>query len=232
MSNQKQGVFLTFEGPDGAGKTTQIARLEASLRRRGIEVTRTREPGGDPVGEQVRSLLLHAGPGAIGAEAELFLFAAARAQNVASIVRPALATGQIVLCDRFTDSTIAYQGEGRGLPIDLIRGISAFATGGLVPDRTYILDLPPAQGLARQHAAHQDRLEREHLDFHERVRAGFLKIAAEEPERVRVMDATRPVADQAAAILADVLSLLSERFPSLLTESETTPTAPGESAPS
>ncbi len=119
---KRRGLFITFEGPDGAGKTTQLGLLEKALRQRAHAVTRTREPGGDVVGERVRDLLLHAGPGEIGAEAEylLLLFAAARAQNVAGVVRPALAAGHIVLCDRFTDSTIAYQGYGRGLPVEFI----------------------------------------------------------------------------------------------------------------
>jgi dTMP kinase len=203
------GLFLTFEGPEGGGKTTQITRLEADLRAAGYAVTRTREPGGDAVGEKVRDLLLH---GEVGAEAELLLFAAARAQNVAQVVRPALSAGHIVLCDRFTDSTLAYQGYGRGLPEDLIRRINAFATGGLVPNRTFLLDLPPAEGLARQPQEKKDRLDREALAFHERVRAGFLALAAAEPERIIVLDASRPADEIAAELRAAVFSLL-ERLP-------------------
>lgn len=201
-------MFLTFEGPEGAGKTTQIGRLQKSLEARGHTVTRTREPGGDSVGEKVRDLLLH---GAVGPEAELLLFAAARAQNVQSVVRPALAAGQIVLCDRFTDSTLAYQGYGRGLPLDLIRRVNDFATGGLAPQKTFLLDLPPADGLARQNAARQDRLDRESLDFHERVRAGFLAVAGQEPERIVIVDAFRPAAEVSDELLVQVLALLSVR---------------------
>ncbi len=205
-------LFLTFEGPEGAGKTTQIARLENALADLGHTVTRTREPGGDAVGERVRDLLLHSGtPGSVGAEAELLLFAAARAQNVASVVRPALAAGRVVLCDRFTDSTLAYQGAGRGLPADVIAMLNAFATGGLVPDRTFLLDLPPALGLARQRATEQDRLDREDLAFHERVRESFLVIAAREPGRVIVLDAARAPDAVFADLLAAVTALLPRR---------------------
>ncbi len=212
MKNTRQrGLFLTFEGPEGAGKTTQIALLEAALMERGYNVTRTREPGGDVVGERVRDLLLHAPPGAIGAEAELFLFAASRAQNVASVVRPALAADHVVLCDRFTDSTAAYQGFGRGLPQDVIASLNAFATGGLVPDRTFLLDLPPAEGLARQRADAQNRLDRETLAFHERVREGFLQAAAREPERIVMLDAARPAEEVAPLLLNGVLALLDSR---------------------
>ncbi|GAB4452645.1 MAG: dTMP kinase [Armatimonadaceae bacterium] len=182
------GLFLTFEGPEGAGKTTQIALLEAALIEAGIRVTRTREPGGDRVGEKVRELLL---TGEMGAEAELLLFAAARAQNVCEVVRPALEAGHIVLCDRFTDSTLAYQGYGRGLDLDLIREINRFATGNLIPDRTFLLDLPPQVGLARQDPDAQNRLDRESLTFHERVRQGFLDAATWNPERIVTLDATR-----------------------------------------
>lgn len=209
LSAPRPGLFLTFEGPEGAGKTTQIARLEDALTALGRTVTRTREPGGDAVGEQVRDLLLHSGaPGGVGAEAELLLFAAARAQNVSGVIRPALAAGHVVLCDRFTDSTLAYQGAGRGLPADVIAMLNAFATGGLVPDRTFLLDLPPALGLARQRANEQDRLDREDLAFHERVRAAFLETAAREPGRVVVLDAARPPDTVFADLLAAVAALL------------------------
>lgn len=199
------GLFLTFEGPDGAGKTTQIGLLATALRAAGCQVTRTREPGGDAVGERVRDLLLHGSP---CPEAELLLFAAARAQNVQSVVRPALQTEHIVLCDRFTDSTLAYQGYGRGISLDLIARINTFATGGLVPDRTFLLDLPPATALARQDEAEQNRLDRETLRFHERVREGFLAIAHAEPDRILVLDASLPVATVATELQAAVFALL------------------------
>jgi dTMP kinase len=205
-----RGLFLTFEGPEGAGKTTQIALLAEALERAGQRVTRTREPGGDAVGERVREIVLSGASGSVTPAAELFLMAAARAQNVAAVVRPALERGDVVLCDRFTDSTLAYQGYGRGLPAQALAPVNRLATGGLQPDRTFLFDLPPAVGLARQSAEKQDRLDREGLGFHERVRAGFLAIAAEEPERVVVFDATLPVHELASALLAAVLPLLLE----------------------
>jgi dTMP kinase len=199
------GLFLTFEGADGAGKTTQIGLIADALHAAGHAVTRTREPGGDSVGERVRELLLHED---VGVEAELLLFAAARARNVQTVVRPALTAGRIVLCDRYTDSTVAYQGYGRGLPLDLIARINDFATGGLRPDRTFLLDLPPAEGLARQSRADQNRLDRESLAFYQRVRDGFLAIARAEPERVLLLDASRPAPEIAADLRAAVFALL------------------------
>ncbi|MBC8138953.1 MAG: dTMP kinase [Fibrella sp.] len=203
------GVFLTFEGPEGAGKTTQIARLAETLAGRGYSVTRTREPGGDPFGERVRALLLDrdASPTPI---AELLLFAAARAQNVKTVIRPALDSGHIVLCDRFTDSTLAYQGFGRGVSPDAIHAVNSVATEGLIPRKTFLLDLPPHIGLARQSPDAQDRLDRETLDFHERVRAGFLGVAAAEPERVVILDATQDPDTLFAQLFTAVLPLLPQ----------------------
>jgi dTMP kinase len=201
-----KGLFLTFEGPDGAGKTTQISLLTEALTTAGHTVTRTREPGGDAVGERVRDLLLNGHP---CPEAELLLFAAARAQNVQQVVRPALAEGHVVLCDRFTDSTIAYQGYGRGLPQDLIYRINHFATGGLVPDKTYLFDIDPEEGLRRRGAAdEQNRLDRETLAFHERVQWGFLLTAQAMPARILVIDARRSIEAIAADLQASVFSLL------------------------
>lgn len=204
-----RGVFLTFEGPEGAGKTTQIARLEDELSGRGFRVTRTREPGGDPFGERVRGLLLDrdASPVPI---AELLLFAAARAQNVDTVIRPALAQGYVVLCDRFTDSTLAYQGHGRGLLEIAIRAVNGVATQGVQPAKTFLLDLPPAVGLARQMPEAQDRMDRETESFHERVRAGFLTAAAAEPGRFVVLDATQSPDVLFAQLLRAVLPLLPQ----------------------
>jgi dTMP kinase len=153
----------------------------------------------------VRDLLLH---GDVSPEAELLLFAAARAQNVEAVVMPAIEAGHIVLCDRFIDSTVAYQGYGRGLPLDLIARLNAFATRGLIPHRTFLLDLSPSMGLARQRASEQDRLDRETLDFHERVRAGFLETAKAEPGRIIVLDAARPAQDIAGMLWEIVEPLL------------------------
>jgi dTMP kinase len=185
------GLFITFEGPEGAGKTTQITLLEQRLATQGRTITRTREPGGDSVGERVRELLLNGSP---GVEAELLLFAAARAQNVQTVVRPALEAGHVVLCDRFIDSTVAYQGFARGLNRDFINRINVFATGGLMPDRTYLLDLPVADGLLRRHQdTEQNRLDRESLSFHEKVRDGFLSLVQDNTQRIILIDASRSV---------------------------------------
>jgi dTMP kinase len=183
-------MFITLEGPEGAGKTTQLAQIEALLQTYGFAVVKTREPGGDAIGEKVREILLHGHP---NPEAELLLFAAARAQNVAEVVRPALLSGKAVLCDRFTDSTIAYQGFGRGLPLEVIGAVNAFATGGLAPDVTLLLDLPVAIGLARRRedVAGENRLDKESLAFHEKVRSGYLWQAKQEPERIKIIDATQ-----------------------------------------
>ena len=209
MLTPAPGVFLTFEGGEGAGKTTQIARLTDALTKRGYTVTRTREPGGDPFGERVRALLLDRDAAPVSA-AELLLFAAARAQNVQTVVRPALDAGNVVLCDRFTDSTLAYQGYGRGLPLDAIRAVNAVATSGLVPHRTFLLDLPPTVGLARQSPDAQDRLDRETLDFHERVRVGFLTLADAEPGRIVVLNAAQEPETLFAELLAALLPALPQ----------------------
>lgn len=198
-----RGHFFTFEGPDGAGKTTQIALLQERLTARGYTVVRTREPGGDAVGERVRELLLERE--AMTSEAEFLLFVASRAQNVAEVVRPALDSGAVVLCDRFTDSSLAYQGYARGLPLEFIRQANHFATRGLVPDKTFLFDLPHAEiGLARRGKGPTNRLDREGLVFHEAVRAGYSVLAREEPERFVVLDATQPIELVAATLWASL----------------------------
>lgn len=199
------GLFLTLEGPEGGGKTTQLARLRERLEAQGVATVRTREPGGDAVGEKVRELLLST---EMTSEAEFLLFAAARAQNVAQVVRPAIDAGKVVLCDRFTDSSLAYQGVARGLPLDIIRAVNDFATGGLTPDRTFLLDLPAALGLARRHASETNRLDHESLSFHEKVRRGFLDAARAEPERIFVLDASQSPDAVAEDLWAAVLPLL------------------------
>jgi dTMP kinase len=196
-----RGLFVTLEGGEGSGKSTQARLLAERLREAGLEVCLTQEPAGASLGALLKSLLERraAGEGPpITAQAELFLFAAARADHVRTVIRPALDAGTIVVCDRFADSTLAYQGYGRGLPLDDVRKASEIATGGLAPDLTLLLDLPPEVGLARADATHdagekqRDALGEETLDFHRRVRKGFLEIALAEPERVVVIDATRP----------------------------------------
>lgn len=195
------GFFITFEGGEGAGKSTQIRLLAEALRAAGHEVTVTREPGGTPLAEAIRGLLLNAGepPGAM---TQALLFAAARQDHVSRVIRPALRAGQIVLCDRFTDSTRAYQGEA--LAEDALEATILLGTSGLVPDLTMLLDLPPEAGLARarQRGAAGDAFERADLGFHARVRARFLAWAEREPERILVVDANRPQEAVAATIRA------------------------------
>lgn len=181
------GVFITFEGGDGAGKTTQIERLAAAIQRAGGDVVVVREPGGTPVGEAIRDVLLGPAHGRIEPVAELFLFAASRAHLTEEVIRPALAAGRIVLCDRYADSTTAYQGHGRGLDLAFVRSVNDVATGGLVPDLTIVLDVDPYEGVAAATTGGSDRIERESFAFHERVRAGYAAIAAQEPTRVHIV---------------------------------------------
>ncbi|GAV31638.1 MAG: dTMP kinase [Anaerosomatales bacterium] len=183
-----RGVFITFEGGDGAGKTTQMRLLAEVVRRGGVEPVVVREPGGTRTGESVREILLGPAHDDLTAVAELFLFAASRAQLTAEVIVPALESGRVVLCDRYADSTTAYQGYGRGLDLDLVRRVNEAATGGLVPDLTIVLDVDPRQGVAAASAGGADRMERQAIAFHERVRAGYAAIAAAEPKRVKVIE--------------------------------------------
>jgi len=183
----ERGLFITLEGGEGSGKSTQAQALAAALEKRGYSVYLTHEPGGTELGRAIQSMLeADQAPTPI---AELLLFVADRAQHVHEVIAPALAGGKIVVCDRFSDSTLAYQGFGRGLDIGLIRRLNDEATGGLKPDVTLLLDLRPEAGLARE-GAQLDVTGRESLEFHERVREGFLALAREEPERFVVIDAT------------------------------------------
>lgn len=204
------GLFLTFEGCEGCGKSTQLKRLAKDLRDRGLEVVTTREPGGTPVGEKVRGVLLDPASGTIAPRAELLLYEASRAQLVAEVIAPALEAGAVVLCDRFADSSVAYQGYARGLDLGEIERLNRIATGGLFPMRTLVFDIDPVVGLARATGEGADRLEAEEIAFHHAVRDGFLTIARQEPGRVRVIDASgsRPaVAERVHAALRDVPEL-------------------------
>jgi dTMP kinase len=193
--------FVTFEGIEGCGKTTQMRLAAAWLTGRGISVLSTAEPGGTPLGLKIREVLLNRGSLEIDAEAELLLFAAARAQHVREVILPALRTGKWVLCDRFADATLAYQGFGRGLDAGFIRTLNAFSMLSLSPDRTFLFDLPVETGLTRAEGrtagvrpeAAEDRFEREDQAFHERIRNGYLNLAAGEPERFRVIDGAADV---------------------------------------
>lgn len=182
-------LFVTLEGTEGSGKSTQIAMLADRLRERGYHVVATREPGGTPLGEAVREIVLKRDLG-IGAATEAYLMTAARAEHVERVIRPALADDAIVLCDRYVDSTIAYQGAGRGLPIDQLREMQELAIGGLWPDLTLLLDLPVADGLARRTSAGDaNRIDRERVEFHQRVGAWFRAEAVRDTERWRIVDA-------------------------------------------
>ncbi|HSG90775.1 MAG TPA: dTMP kinase [Pseudomonadales bacterium] len=200
-----RGRFITVEGGEGAGKSTNIAALVAHLRARGLEVVLTREPGGTPLAEEIRDLLLARREELMDPVAELLLMFAARAQHVARRIEPALAAGQWVVCDRFTDATYAYQGGGRGLDEGLIAELAARVHGSLWPDLTLYLDLPPTLGLERTVArGAPDRIETEAEAFFERVRAAYLERAAAEPERFRIIDARADLAVVQAAVIAAV----------------------------
>lgn len=196
-----RGLFITLEGVEGCGKTTQLALLAEHLGRRGRRVVTTREPGGTPLAEALRGLLLDPATGAISPLSELMMYAAARAQHVHAVIRPALERGDVVLCDRFCDSTLAYQGGGRGLAPDQIRTLNTLATGGLAPDCTLLFDLPVEEGLARSgKRGVLDRIEGEPADFHRRVRAAFLDIARAAPERITIIDASAPAEEVFKAV--------------------------------
>ena len=198
-------MFISFEGIEGAGKSTVMEALAAYLADHGLDPVLTREPGGCNLGRSLRSILLDGRTRGLSSRAELFLFLADRAQHVAEIVRPALEAGQIVLCDRDTDSTLAYQGYGRGLDTEYLRRLNDAATGGLAPDLTLLLDLPVRCGLGRAGERNrikglvvsEGRFDSESLDFHERVRTGYRALAEEEPERFAIIDAAQPPEDVA-----------------------------------
>jgi len=201
------GTLITFEGGEGVGKSTQIRLLEESLTAAGYEVVTLREPGSSIVSESIRDILLDAQNSTLSKRAELLLYEAARAQLVAEVIKPALKAGKVVLCDRFFDSTTAYQGYARGLDKDEIKNLNLFATEGIIPDLTIVLDLPPELGLARAaNTGIPDRLESENLAFHQLVQKGFLAIAQLEPRRVHVLDAT----EEAAVIAEKIQELLKD----------------------
>ena len=195
--------FITFEGGDGSGKTTQLKALESYLRARGRPCLSTREPGGTSLGQLIRQVLLEVGKQPITSPTELFLYLADRAQHIHEVIIPALEQGKIVLCDRHTDSTLAYQGYGRGIDLGLLRSLNDIASQGIKPDLTLLFDCPVEIGLSRSaqrqsqtaSARNEDRFEQEKIEFHERVRAGFLELARAEPRRFRIIDAARPAGE-------------------------------------
>ena len=190
-------LFITFEGPEGSGKTTQMELLKGYLEEKGHSVLATREPGGTSIGNQIRAVLLDPCNTEMLPASEALLFSAARAQIVNQVIRPHLAQGDIVLCDRYADSTLAYQGYGHGLDLEMLHTITAFATGGLKPDLTVYLDIDVEEGLRRKLTAHEagqaewNRLDQQEIAFHRRVREGYLQMATREPDRWLVVDATQ-----------------------------------------
>lgn len=212
----KRGFLLSFEGIEGCGKTTQLRELARRLRALGYHVVETREPGGVPISEQIRTILLAPSNRGMEARSEVLLYLASRAQHVAEKIRPALEKGAVVLCDRFADATMAYQGYGRRLGPRTIAHLNRFATGGLQPDLSIILDVPVSVGLARKRrVGNLDRLDRESETFHQAVRSGYLRIAKEAPRRVRVVDGTVPTDAVAGAIERIVHPRLRARKPGL-----------------
>ncbi len=201
--------FITFEGGDGSGKTTQLKALEGYLTERGKSCIATREPGGTSLGNLIRQVLLEVGKQPITSPTELFLYLADRAQHIHEVIIPAIKQGKVILCDRHTDSTLAYQGYGRGIDLGLLRSLNDIASQGIEPDLTFLFDCPVEIGLSRTAqrqsqattgAGREDRFEREKVEFHERVREGFLELARAEPHRFRIIDATRSVEEIAREI--------------------------------
>lgn len=207
----KRGLFLSFEGGEGSGKSLQARRLAEALTERGRDVVLTREPGGTAAGERIRDILLHAREIPLSPEAQALLFSSARAQLVREVIRPALDAGKIVIADRFFDSTVVYQGYGQGVSLEAIRAVTAVAVGTLVPDRTFLLDVPVEVGLARsgwRAEARWDRFEADATELHVRVREAYLRLAAAEPGRFAVIAADRDEAAVAGDIRREVDALL------------------------
>lgn len=186
-------MFITFEGPDGSGKTTQMRKLIPVLQEKGLDIVQTREPGGTDIGDQIRSVIMNMKNKSMHPRTEILLFCSSRAQLVEELIRPSLAEGKLILCDRYADSTMAYQGYGHGLDRDLLSKLLDFATGGLKPDLTLLFDISAEAGLRRRLSNHEEwnRMDDYALQFHERVRNGYLAMAAAEPERWTVINADR-----------------------------------------
>ncbi len=207
-----RGLFITFEGTDGVGKTTQIRRLSADLTKASYDVCLTREPGGTPISEQIRDMLLNPDHSEMAATTELLLYAASRAQHVSEVIKPALAAGKIVISSRFADATVVYQGYGRGLDLDRINHLNRIATEGVRPDVTFVLDLSVEIGLQRVQSSRGglDRLEREKIEFHQRLREGYRTLAKQEPQRFKIIDAQADPEQVYAQIHAVIQPLLQK----------------------
>lgn len=214
MTEDKQGYFVTFEGIEGSGKSTVARAILERFLQAGLECIITREPGGNEISEKIREMLLDPANTSISPQAELLLYVASRAQLVGEVIRPALESGTSVLCDRFMDASVAYQGWARGLGEDVVADLNSFAVAGAVPDRTYLLDLEVSDGFERgpdrreaEGMRSRDRLELEKRTFHEKVREGYLRIASREPDRVAVIDASVPIGEVIEAVLRNLRAL-------------------------
>lgn len=212
MTRRQRGLFITFEGGDGAGKSTHLEFVRDTLAARGVDVLLTREPGGTPLGQVLRRLLLESGAGdAVSPVTELLLMAADRAEHVARVIRPALEAGKVVVSDRYADSSVAYQAYGLGLDLEAVRAVNRLATGGIEPDLTLLFDLPVGVGPSRRRAQ-GDRIESRDPAYHERVRTGYLELAAADPGRFVIIDASQPV----EAVQQRLREILEERVLSRL----------------
>ena len=209
-----RNLFITFEGPEGAGKTSVLKVMVERLQQENIDVLATREPGGIEIAEKIREVILNPAHTAMDARTEALLYAAARSQHFHEKVQPALEAGKLVLCDRFIDSSLVYQGMGRNLGVEAVRAINEFAIGRRMPDQTILFDLEPAIGLARIEANRADeinRLDTESLAFHEKVREGYLQLAQQNRERIRIVDASQPLEDVIESTWAILKALLKEK---------------------
>ena len=206
-------MFITIEGPDGGGKTTQMNMLVPVLEERGLDIVRTREPGGTDIGDQIRSVIMDMNNKSMDPRAEILLFCASRAQLVSELIRPSLAAGKILLCDRYADSTMAYQGYGHGLDRVALKNLLDFATGGLKPDLTLLLDISAEAGLRRRITNHDEwnRMDDYALQFHERVRKGYLEMAAAEPDRFAVINADRSKEEIHEEIVSVIMRKLNRK---------------------
>ncbi|MDD2521723.1 MAG: dTMP kinase [Anaerolineaceae bacterium] len=206
-------MFITFEGPEGSGKSTQLPQLAQFLEEAGFTVVKTREPGGTKIGDQIREILMRMENTELHPRTEILLFLAARAQLVEELIKPSLQSGTIILCDRYGDSTMAYQGYGHGLDLKILRSMLKFATGGLKPDLTFLLDVDVMTGLKRKKIKEEwNRLDAFELSFHERVRKGYHRLAQEEPERWRIIDATQDPEQVQEEIRIIVLEALKQNM--------------------
>lgn len=210
MANKslRRGIFITFEGPEGCGKSTHSKLLYDHLKKLSYDCIHTREPGGTKLGERVRELLLHSDGVKISDLAELFLFEAARSQIVKEVILPALGSGKIVICDRFSDATFSYQGYGGKVPLQIIKALDAVATGGLKPDLTILLDVDTATGLARAKSKGVDRMEKKDVAYHKRVRLGYLKLAKHDPARIKVIKVTGLIPETQGLVSREVESVI------------------------